>query len=199
MAFPRPFSPSRGIRQGNPLSPFLFLLMAEGLGRLIKNALHSRHLRGISIHNSPAITHQQFVDHNMLFGHPSVQEASKFKSLLEYFSEASRASINTNISQIFFFHTPALTQSAIARITGFSIASLPSKYLGAPLTDSAIKHASWKFILEKLEACLSSWTYRALNMASRLVLVKAVLQVMPLYLFSVLATPNWVLKKIKNM
>jgi len=46
--------------------------MAEGLGRLIKHALISQQLKGLSIHGTPAITHQQFVDDNMLFGYPSV-------------------------------------------------------------------------------------------------------------------------------
>lgn len=53
-----PFSPSRGIRQGDPLSPFLFVLMAEGLGRHVKQALISQCLKGLSIHNSSVITHQ---------------------------------------------------------------------------------------------------------------------------------------------
>jgi len=173
--------------------------MAEGLGRIIKNALQTQQLRGISIHDSLAITHQQFVDDNILFGHPLVQEALIFKSLLNEYSEAFGASINIEKSQIFFFHTPPSIQSSITRILKFSKASLPSKYLGTPLTDSALKHSSWHLLLEKLEARLSSWTFRALNMASWLVLVKAILQSMPLYLFSVLAAPKWVLKRIKNL
>lgn len=96
------FSPSRGIRQGDPISPFLFVLMVEGLGHHIKHALLSQHLKGLSIQNSPAITHQQFVDENMLFGYPFVKEAS----LSNDFSDASGTSINTAKSQIFFFHTP---------------------------------------------------------------------------------------------
>eukprot|EP00253_Pinus_taeda_P028396 PITA_28396 len=195
----QPFSPSRGIRQGDPLSPFLFVLMAEGLGRHIKHALLSQHLKGISIHNSPATTHQQFIDDNMLFGYPYVQEATTFKALLKDFSDASGTSINKAKSQIFFFHTPPITQHAIARILGVSIASLPSNYLGAPLIDSTIKHASWRRLLEKLESHLSIWTLRALNIASRLVLIKAVLQAMPLYLFSILAAPKWVLKKSRDL
>lgn len=79
------------------------------------------------------------------------------------------------------------------------MASLPSNYLGAPLIASALKHSSWSSLLEKLEARLLQWTYRALNMASRIVLIKAVLQSMPLYLFSILAAPKWVLKNIKQL
>eukprot|EP00253_Pinus_taeda_P030238 PITA_30238 len=149
------FHPSMGIRQGDPLFPFLFVILAEGLGRSIKSAILSCNLKG--------------------------------------------ALINKVKSQIFFFNIPPTTQRAIARILGFTIASLPSKYLGAPLIASALKHSSWNSLLEKLEARLFLWTHRALNMASRIVLIKAVLQSMPLYLFSILAAPKWVLKGIKQL
>eukprot|EP00253_Pinus_taeda_P002817 PITA_02817 len=159
------FHPTRGIRQGDPLSPFLFIIMVEGLGRSIKHAQQTAHLKGLSFHNSPVFTHQQFVDDNMLYEHPLVQEARHLKSLLSDFSAAS--------------------------------AKLPSSYLGAPLIASILKHSSWRSLLDKLEARLSSWTHRSLNMASRLVLIKVVLQDMPLYLFSILAAPKWVLKELK--
>jgi len=187
-----PFRSSRGIRQGDPLSPFLFVIMAEGLGWLMKAAVSSRKLKGISVHGLPPHSHQQFVDDTMLFGHPSSQEASVFESLLSIFSNASK-------SQLYFFNTPPSTQRNIARILGFSISKLPSTYLGAPLAAVAIKHASWQSLLDKLESKLSLWTFRALNMASRLVLIKSVLQAMPLYLFSLLAAPKWVLKSIRNL
>jgi len=193
------FRPSIGIRQGDPLSPFLFVTMAEGLGRSLNSALSSQRLKGLSFHNSPTFSHQQFVDDNMLFGHPSIQEARLLKAILANFSDASGALINRIKSQIFFFNTPASTQKAIARILGFTIALLPSKYLGAPLFASALKHSSWRDLLEKLEARLFLWTHRALNMASKLVLIKAVLHSIPLYLFSILAGPKWVLKEIKNL
>eukprot|EP00253_Pinus_taeda_P021112 PITA_21112 len=124
-------------------------------------------------------------------------ESHHFNSIFLDFLDASWAKINKAKSQLFFFDTPAITRASIARILGFSIASLPSKYLGAPLTDSALKHSSRRLLLEKLEACLSSWTHRALNMTSRLVLIKAVLQSMSLYLFSILAASKWVLKDIR--
>lgn len=142
-----PFSPTRGFRQGDPLSPFIFVLMAEGLSRLIHHVVHTRKLRGISLHDSPSITHQQFVDDNILFGFPSVQEARSFKSILHLFSEASGMAINDSKSQLLFFNTPPQTQTSIAKILGFSTSSLLAKYLGAPLKDTAIKHSSWNLLL----------------------------------------------------
>jgi len=194
-----PFRPTRGIRQGDPLSPFIFVLMAEGLSRLLKSVVSSQAMKGLSLHGRAPQTHQQFVDDTMLFGHPSSKEASALKSLLSLFSDASGTSINAAKSQLFFFSTPPSTQRHIARILGYPISHLPSKYLGAPLSNSAIKHASWRLLLDKLESKLSTWTFRALNIAGRLVLIKSVLQAMPLYLFSILAAPKWVLKAIRNL
>ena len=135
----------------------------------------------------------------MLFGHPYAQDAFAFKSLLNLFSEASGTTINASKSHLFFFHTPIFTQRNIARILGFPIAVLPSKYLGAPLLDSAIKHTSWRSLLDHLETRLSSWTFHSLNITSKLMLIKSFLQAMPLYLFSILVAPKWVLKNIRNL
>eukprot|EP00253_Pinus_taeda_P007078 PITA_07078 len=194
-----PFRSSRGIRQGDPLSPFLFILMAEGLSRLIHHATSFNSIKGISLHDNSPITYQKFVDDNLLFGHPSVQEAWAFKSLLNTFSDASITTINSDKSQNFFFSTPSISQRNIARILGFSIDVLPSNYLRVPLVDLVIKHASQRALLDKLEAKLSSWMCRSLNMASRIILIKLVLQAMPLYLFSIIAAPKWVLKQIHNL
>jgi len=71
----QPFIPSRGIRQGDPLSPFLFFIMAEGLGRSLAKAKHRNQLKGIKpLHQGTTVTHQQFVDATMLMGAPIVQE-----------------------------------------------------------------------------------------------------------------------------
>jgi hypothetical protein len=86
----KPFSPSGGIRQGDPLSPFLFIIMAEGLSRSIKAALANNLLEGLPLHDiSPPILHSQFVDDTLLMGSPTVREATTLQEILETFSTAS--------------------------------------------------------------------------------------------------------------
>lgn len=138
------FSPTWGIHQGNLLSPFLFILMAEGLGRLLNNPLAERKIKGISLHNNPSLSRQQFVDNNLLIGHPSVQESQALKHNFQIFSNTSRTYLKLDKSQFFFFNTPTITQRNISRILGFSISSLPTKYLGASLIELAIKHYTWR-------------------------------------------------------
>ena len=138
------FQASRGIRQGDPLSPFLFILMAEGLSRLIKTQYENGELRGIKIHEGmDAQTHQQFVDDTMLIRNPSVQEVRSFKKFLTLFSRASGLAVNPNKSQIFFMNIDKITQRNIIRILGFSKGTMPSKYLEIPLGVGHLKKASW--------------------------------------------------------
>lgn len=98
----QPFCPSRGIRQGDPLSPFLFIIMAEGLGRSLTKAKQQNQLKGIKpVHQGPIVTHQQFVDNTMLIGAPTVQEARTISKVLKTFSEASGMEINLTKSKLF--------------------------------------------------------------------------------------------------
>ena len=144
-------------------------------------------------------THQQFVDDNMLMGPSSVHKARGIKDCFNTFLEASGLEINKEKSQSYFFNTPRITKRIILRILEFPEGSFPSKYLGAPMVESTIKQVSWKEMLEKINKKLSLWTFKALNFPSRLILVKLVLQAMPMYLFSVLAAPKSFIKQIKKI
>ena len=89
------FNPSRGLKQGDPLSPFLFILMMEGLGRSIKQAKAMGKIRGLQISkNGSVLTHQQFVDDTLLQGVPIVKEALTFKKILKDFALATSMEVN---------------------------------------------------------------------------------------------------------
>jgi hypothetical protein len=134
----KPFWPSRGIRQGGPLSPFLFIPMMEGLSRSIKSANASGELKGIKpFENCPTSTHQRFFDDTLLHGTPMVKEAKTYKRIFEEFGEAFGAEINHSKSMIYFFNTNTVIQRSLHNIMGFERKTLPTKYLGIPLMDRA--------------------------------------------------------------
>jgi hypothetical protein len=194
------FNPMQGIRQGDPLSPYLYIILVEGLGRLLQKEVTEKKIQGIRLQEEvDPVTHLQFFDDNLLMGVPTVKEARAIRCVLDIYKEASGTIINLSKSQFFFFNTPIHVQRNIARILGFQRASLPSKYLGAPLIDKAIWNTSWQELLEKLETKLINWTHRFLTLPGRILLIKSVLSSMPLYLFSVLAAPKGILKKLRTL
>jgi hypothetical protein len=176
----RPFSYSRGIRQGDTLSPFLFVLIAEGLGHYIKSAVLEGALKGLPLHNiRPAPSHNQFVDDTLLMNSPTACEALKLNSILSDFTEASGMTLNLDKSKLFFFNTSVPVQLHISKILGIPRSSLPSNYLGIPLTGAPAKSISCDSLLLYISNRLANWTFRPLNIAARLVLLKSVLQTLP--------------------
>ncbi|GLJ29509.1 hypothetical protein SUGI_0581720 [Cryptomeria japonica] len=174
--------------------------MAKGLGRSFSTALDRNAIKGLKLHrNNPAIMHQKFVDDTLLMGVCTVKEASAFRQLLHSFEVSSSTFVNLQKSKIFFFNTSPLIQHNIARILGFQRSSLPSKYLGVPLSVDVLKKVTWEDLLAKIQSKLNSWTLRSLNLVGRLTLVKSILQAMPSFLFSAITAPKIVLKIVRNL
>lgn len=170
------FAPTRGIRQGDPLSPFLFVILMEGLSQIIKSAKEYSLIQGLQpLASCPATTHQQFVDDTMLHGTPTTREAQGFKAILKHFNKASGMDLNLSKPSIFFFKTHLAVQKNLSKILRFKRCSLPSRYLGVPLTEKPWQKGHWEKMLSNLEKCNKHWTHRTLNFAGHLFLAKVIL------------------------
>nr|XP_023911306.1 uncharacterized protein LOC112022914 [Quercus suber] len=96
-------TPSRGIRQGDPLSPFLFLLCTEGLNGLINKAAHQGNIKGYSLcRNSPHLTHLLFADDSLLFCKATIEECHRVLDILDVYGRCSGQQINRSKMTIFF-------------------------------------------------------------------------------------------------
>jgi len=123
------FSPSRSIQQGDPLSPFILVILAKELNHYIQAHIANESLQGLNLSgmNYP-ISHSQFVDDTMTMGSTTIKESSTIRKILDDFSEAFDISINSGKSRVFFLNTPEAIQVHLANILGFTHSSLPSKY-----------------------------------------------------------------------
>ena len=126
--------PSRGLRQGDPLSPFLFLFCAEGLIALLNKAVDNGEIRGLSLcRQGPKITYLFFVDDCLLFCRANRTECQKIQQLLDWYEVASGQLVNKKKTTLFFSrNTPKEVQQEIKVSLGVSAITHYEKYLGLP-------------------------------------------------------------------
>ena len=96
-------TPTKGLRQGDPISPFLFLLCSEGFTSLILEETRNKRLTKISIcKNCPTVTHLLFADDSILYCKASGQESRELLRILQKYEETLGQKINTDKSSVLF-------------------------------------------------------------------------------------------------
>ncbi|KAK4258618.1 hypothetical protein QN277_005049 [Acacia crassicarpa] len=128
------FSPSRGIRQGDPLSPYLFIIVAEVLSLMITKSQIGKQLVGIKLSNGcPVLTHCFFADDALLFMRASHKNCAYLSNILSLYCAASGQVINLDKSSIFFSSnsSPAV-RSMVCGVLHIPATEDPGTYLGIP-------------------------------------------------------------------
>ncbi|CAL1372064.1 unnamed protein product [Linum trigynum] len=97
------FIPIRGLRQGDTLSPYLFLLCAEGLSAYTKAAVQHKRFYGISpARGAPTVTHLFFADDSVFFGRANAHDSSTLKHILQAYERESGQMVNLQKSEVSF-------------------------------------------------------------------------------------------------
>jgi hypothetical protein len=195
------FKASRGLRQGFPLSPFLFQIVAEALSILIKEAQSNGILRGITVSESKSVTHLLFVDDIFcsLFG--SQRNLNSFKFILNILCSATGMKVNMEKSCLLLNQCTEAEELAIANSFPTQIKSLYEgfKYLGFNLKPDNYKKEDWSWLIRKVEARIAIWVNRLLSRGGRLVLIKAFLESIPIYWNSIATIPKGILDHIRRI
>ena len=176
-------TPIRGIRQGNPLSPFLFLLCIEGLRGLITKSAMRGDIHGFSLcRRSPSLTHLLFADDSLLFFRSNVEECQKVLDVLQIYEMSSGQQINKAKTTVFFSKSTKEDQrDVIKNMLGVTEIRHYEKYLGLPSLVGRNKKSSFNYIKERVWRKLQGWEKKLLSQVGREVLIKAVVQAIPTY------------------
>ncbi|WVZ66620.1 hypothetical protein U9M48_015811 [Paspalum notatum var. saurae] len=178
---------SRGLRQGDPLSPMLFVVVMEALNGLIKLADQGSFLSCI---RHPAVRCRAllYADDLVIFVKPCVGDLRLLMSLLDVFAGAS--GLHTNLSKC--SATPiACSVDETAIVVNF--------YLGVPLHIKKLRKVDEQSIIDKVAARIPKWKGNLLNLAGRTVLVKSTLSAIPIHTAIATCLSPWAIGAIDKL
>ena len=127
-------APSRGLRQGDPLSPYLFLLCTEGFTSLLQKSEAEGLIQGVSIcRRAPRITNLLFADDSLIFCQAKQQEVQVITEILQVYAGASGQCINLEKSSVYFSRNTHVEQrNRIINALGVKEVDRFETYLGLP-------------------------------------------------------------------
>jgi len=190
------FKGNRGLRQGDPLSPFLFVICLEYLSRSLNVATE-----GTDFNYHPKccklkISHLAFADDLMLFARGDTPSICILMNCLKEFERLSGLQANPLKSSFVPAGIDGLNLQLFSDITGFTHGAMPFRYLGIPLASSKLKLCHYEPLLAKIADCIIAWRAVTLSYAGRLELIRTVLQGVICFWLNILPVPAGVIEHI---
>jgi len=194
------FKSSRGLRQGFPLSPLLFLVFLEGTSRDIKEQVRDKKLEGISVARGLYITHLMFVDDIILIGNGMLVEWNLYKDLLELFSKDTGMTFSLQKSMFLEASWSVKDITLMKEVFPYDVKSLDEgfKYLGCFIKLIYYNKADWYWLVRKFEKMIANWNLRWLSLGGRVTLVKVVHESIHFYWLSLAKIPKSILNIIRR-
>ncbi|XP_071697590.1 uncharacterized mitochondrial protein AtMg01250-like [Rutidosis leptorrhynchoides] len=162
------FKLGRGVRQGDPLSPFLFILAAEGLNALNKTSVSRNKFSGVEIGcDKIVISHLQYADDTIFFGKWCDSNIRNLMKLLKCFELTLGLKVNYHKSSLNGIGVDKAEVDLIAKCYDCNMGSLPFTYLSLPVGAKYNKCDSWKPVIVKFEKRFSKWKARTVSVTDQ--------------------------------
>ncbi|CAM8926948.1 unnamed protein product [Rhodiola kirilowii] len=192
--------PERGLRQGDPLSPYLFILCSEWLNHSLLKLQMDRSIEGIKVsRRAPSVTHLMFADDCLLLFKVGATTAVVISSLLRHYERISGQAVNYNKSEIVL--SPNIHEAVrnnIQAILSVKLVGHHEKYLGLPLSLKRKLTINFSSIIDKLWNKTEGWKAKNLSSGGKEVLIKAVLQALPQYAMNCFQLPEDTIRKMHS-
>ena len=187
------FKPSRGLRQGDPISPYLFLIAAEGLSCLLK-------AENIGVQNlavaptAPSVNHLLFADGILLFFEATRASTEKVRDLLKMYCDASGQRINTDKSSIYFSKMVQEPQrNEIKLLLDVHNEALTDKYLGLPTDVGKAKEGCFRYLKDRIWKHIQGWIEKCLSGRRKGSFNKVCCSIHTNIFHGMLQAPSWIM------
>jgi hypothetical protein len=158
------FRTYRGLRQGDPLSPLMFNLVADAMDHILTRARVKGHIRGVVPHLvHGGLTHLQYADGTVVMVDCDKKSIANLKYLLYCFEWMSGLKINYHKSEVLCFGVDDDTETEIANILNCANGKMPMRYLGFPISDRKLRMEAFGGMVDKMRKKLQPWKGKHLS------------------------------------
>ncbi|KAL9662266.1 hypothetical protein QQ045_027098 [Rhodiola kirilowii] len=195
------YKSNRGVRQGDPLSPTLFILAMEFLSRLINTSMQRSEISPYKVEGCKAhIHHLMYADDLLIFSNGHIKSVKKLMKIINKFCDLSGEKLNPAKSKIFFSkHIGLDRRKQILMETKFLEGIFPTNYLGAPMFPGRAKIEYFKKLEDNIRGRIMGWTKNFLNISGRATLINSVLSSLSIYTMSVIPVPITCIKSMERL
>lgn len=183
----------RGLRQGDPISPMLFVIVMECLNRYLYKMQKDGDFNYHPKCDKLKITNLCFADDLLLFSRGDKISVGMMMRAYESFSKATGLLVNPQKCSLLCAGIDAVTKREILEVSGFQEGQLPFKYLGVPVTSKKLSTIHYSPLIDKIVGKIKHWTARLLSYAGRLQLVNRVMFALTNYWLNCFPFPKSVL------
>ena len=192
--------PQRELRQGCPLSPYLFILCTEVFSRLLMQAENQNLIHGLRFGNNILVSHLLFADDSLIFTRATIADCKHLKTIFDCYTTASGQLFNLDKSSMFFSgNTKADRVAAIKENFHLNVVSRHENYFGLLSMIGRNKRNFFNGIKLRVISKVSSWQHKHFSKGDKEILIKAIAQAVPTYAMSVFKIPQGLCDDIQKV
>ncbi|XP_019224105.1 PREDICTED: uncharacterized protein LOC109205806 [Nicotiana attenuata] len=195
----KPFEARKGLRQGDPLSPLLFVMAMEYLCTLLKPLKENKDFKFHPKCAKVNLVQLRFADDLLLFCKGDIKSVKILHKQFQTFSAASGLIANPNKSSIYFGGVDNRTQQHIMNMLGYTKEKLPFMYLGVPLSTKRLTAMQCEPLIDRMLNRIQCWTTRFLSYAGRAMLIKSLLRAIQTFWAQIFVLPKKIIQFIETI